>query len=205
MVFLVAFSAGLAVVLVTRPLLVVLRTLGLSTTAGACFKISIPCPPGVRRQESTTYSSGGLARLGRVSLGPANRLLSSGGGLLGGLGLLGLLGLLSLLGLLGSRLLSSSSLGGSLLWTVLVIVLYQFEMSLIKTYLSSRLGGSFLLGKLHGSGGAWLTTRQLTRPIKQKQDRKMKDANDGSQDTSFHVRSIECRCDMRRQKMRAMD
>jgi hypothetical protein len=77
-------------------------------------------------------SSGGLARLGRVSLGPANRLLSSGGGgLLGGLGLLGLL---SLLGLLGSRLLSSSSLGGSLL--------------------SSRLGGSFLLGKLHGSGRA---------------------------------------------------
>lgn len=85
----------------------------MSTTAGACFKISIPCPSGVRRHGSTTYSSGGLARLGRVSLGPANRLLSSGGGgLLGGLGLLGLL---SLLGLLGSRLLSSSSLGGSLL------------------------------------------------------------------------------------------
>lgn len=70
-------------------------------------------------------------------------------------------------------------------------------MLLIETYLSSRLGGSFLLGKLHGSGRAWLTTRQLTRPIKN-QDGKAKDANGDTQDTAFRVESIECRCNIRR-------
>lgn len=92
-------AAGFAVVLVTRPDLVLPITLGWSTTAGACVHSQ---HTGSRQRGRTegTYSSGGLARLRRVGLGLRGRLLG-GGGLLGRW-------------LRGRGLLSRSLLGGRL-------------------------------------------------------------------------------------------
>lgn len=143
------FSAGLAVVLVTRPDLVVPTTLGWSTTAGACFAISTGDDDAGEAGILTVVDD--LRGLAVLALGRPT-------GFLAVVPVVVLFLVVVDLGFSGfsafSVFFAVAFLGPGLAAAVFYTGQECYEMRTEDKYLSSsRLGSSFLLGQLHGARG----------------------------------------------------